>query len=72
MPERKRASTKASVDSSTAATGPDCRSSCKRAKDLSALKVLVVTWAWEDPSPTLRTAARLLKKMDAELHVAYV
>jgi nucleotide-binding universal stress UspA family protein len=36
------------------------------------LKVLVVTWGWEDPTPTLRTAARLSKQMDAELHVAYV
>jgi nucleotide-binding universal stress UspA family protein len=60
------------VDSSTAATDPDRRSSRKRAKDFSALKVLVVTWGWEDPTPTLRTAARLSKKMDAELHVAYV
>ena len=32
----------------------------------------MVTWGWEDPTPTLRTAARLSKKMDAELHVAYV
>lgn len=51
---------------------PIAVSSCKRAKDFNALKVLVVTWGWEDPNPTLRTAARLSKKMDAELHVVYV
>jgi nucleotide-binding universal stress UspA family protein len=32
----------------------------------------VVTWGWEDPTPILRTAARLSQRMDAELHVAYV
>lgn len=41
-------------------------------QNFSALKVLVVTWGWEDSTPTLRTAARLSKKMDAELYVAYV
>ncbi len=32
----------------------------------------MVTWDQEDSIPTLRTAARLSTKMDAELHVAYV
>ena len=36
------------------------------------MKVLVITWGWEDSGPTLRTAARLSKRMNAELHVAYV
>ena len=36
------------------------------------LKVLVVTWGLEDPTPILQTAAWLSKELDAELHVAYV
>ncbi len=32
----------------------------------------MVTWGQDNPIPTLRTAARLSTKMDAELHVAYV